>query len=145
MVEFANDLMRSGYITCFQTSDQVTGKVSELAMQVNNLFVGARRRISGLKTTLLPMFSTPTAVESIALQCLFVERCRWLHLCLMKGPYATKLEPLHVCKDENQKEFTDATFFQVLRKVYYNRQSWKQKVSYKLRKIQFVEVNTYLL
>lgn len=72
--------------------------------------------------------------------CLPANKCRWLHMCLKKRPYATKMEPLHVCKDEKQNSYTDASFFKALRKAYYSQRSWKEKLLFKLNKIEFVEV-----
>jgi hypothetical protein len=140
IVDFANDLFKAGYITYAQVSSQTSGSMSELSMKINNLFVGARRRISRLRSSTLPIFSKPSSVKSIALQCSATQQCRWLHMCLKKRPYATKLEPLHVCKDEDQDEYNDARFFAALRRSYYKHRSWNDKVLFKLKKIDFVEV-----
>jgi hypothetical protein len=61
-------------------------------------------------------------------------------MCLKKPPYATKLERLHVCKDDEENEFTDATFFRALRRAYFGSKSWKERLLYKLKRIEFVEV-----
>jgi hypothetical protein len=115
IVDFANHLFKAGYITRAQISGQISGSMSELSMKINNLFVGTRRRISRLRSSTLLIFSKPTSVKSMALQCLSTEQCRWLHMCLKKRPYATKLEPLHVCKDDEQNDYNDASFFAALR------------------------------
>jgi hypothetical protein len=140
VTEFAHDLIESGYITYAETSTQAGGKGSKLITSLNNAFVEARRKLGTFRTSPLPLFSKPTSVQSYALQCLPTQKCRWLHMCLKKRPYATKLTPLHVCKDNDQKEFNDATFFQSLRKAYYKQRSWTEKLLFKLKKIEFVEV-----
>lgn len=61
-------------------------------------------------------------------------------MCLKKSPYATKLEPLHVCKDEEQNDLTDATFFQALRRAYFGKKNWRERLLFKLKRIEFVEV-----
>jgi hypothetical protein len=61
-------------------------------------------------------------------------------MCLKKRPYATKLEPLHVCKDENQNDYTDASFFQALNTAYYKQRSLKERSLFRLKRIEFVEV-----
>lgn len=50
-------------------------------------------------------------------------------MCLKKRPYATKMEPLHVCKDEQQNTYTDASFFRALRKAYYQHRSWEREIA----------------
>jgi len=65
-------------------------------------------------------------------------------MCLKKRPYATKLRPLHVCKDTDKNDFTDATFFKALRKAYYSHRSWSERILFKLRKIEFVEVRGHI-
>jgi hypothetical protein len=44
-------------------------------------------------------------------------------MCLKKRPYATKWEPLHVCKDEEQEDYTDASFFKALTLAYYKQRT----------------------
>ncbi|PMD20363.1 hypothetical protein NA56DRAFT_179615 [Hyaloscypha hepaticicola] len=133
-------MFKAGYITHAQISGQTKSPASSLTINVQNTFNGARRRISSLRPSTLPIFNTkPSLVASIALPCLPSQRCRWLHMCLKKPSYATKLEPLHVCKDEEEKDFTDATFFRVLRRAYFGSKSLQEKLLFKLRKIEFVE------
>ena len=86
------------------------------------------------------MFSKPTSAKDMEMQCLPANKCRWLHICLKKPPYATKLEPLHVCKDKEKKDYTDASFFKALRLAYYKQRSWTEKMLFKLKRIEFVEV-----
>jgi hypothetical protein len=139
-MELANDMFKAGYITHAQISGQTKSPASSLAINVQNTFNGARRRISSLRPSTLPIFNTkPSPLNSIALSCLPSPRCRWLHMCLKKPPYATKLEPLHVCKDE-EKDFTDATFFRALRRAYFGSKSLRERLLFKLKKIEFVEV-----
>jgi hypothetical protein len=134
-------MFKAGYITHAQISGQTNTPISNLILNVQNLSTGVRRRISSLRSSTLPTFNTkPSSVKSIALQCLPSQRCRWLHMCLKKPPYATKLEPLHVCKDDEENEFTDATFFRALRSAYFGSKSWKERLLYKLKRIEFVEV-----
>lgn len=138
--DFATAMICAGYISHARISNCAEGQISRLAMKANNAFVGARRRLSRLRSTTLPTFSIPRSTTSIALQCLPTRKCRWLHMCFKKRPYATKLEPLHVCQDEQKNEYTDATFFQALRKAYYAHRTWKEKLLFKLKRIEFVEV-----
>lgn len=139
VAEFADELLRSGYITHANVSTGAARETPGLFRQASNAFVTFRGSINGLRSSILPLFSKPTAVDPIALQCLPEGRCRWLHLCLKKRPYATQLESLHVCIDDNQHKFIDATFFKALRKAYYGRRTWRDKALFALRKIQFVE------
>ncbi|KAL2074100.1 hypothetical protein VTL71DRAFT_7878 [Oculimacula yallundae] len=139
VLDLAKDLMVAGYITHARVSNQANGPVYALRTKVSNAFVGARRRIFGLRSMTLPSFSTSSSNSSIALQCLPSQTCRWLHMCLKKRPYATKLEPLHVCKDKQRNNYNDATFFQALRNAYYTQRSWKEKLLFQLKKIEFVE------
>ncbi|KAH7360332.1 hypothetical protein BKA65DRAFT_183060 [Rhexocercosporidium sp. MPI-PUGE-AT-0058] len=136
---WAKELLSSGYITHARISDRADGGFSKLRMKVNNVFARAHRRISHLRSTTLPTFSTSGSGSPVALQCLPSQKCRWLHMCLKKRPFATKLEPLHVCKDEKRNDYTDATFFRALRNAYYTRRSWREKLLFKLKKIEFVE------
>ncbi|KAF8854908.1 hypothetical protein BDZ45DRAFT_25601 [Acephala macrosclerotiorum] len=108
-------------------------------MYINNIFVGARRQLSRARSPSLPSFSMIPRTAGVPVNCLPTNKCRWLHMCFKKRPYATKMEPLHVCKDEQQNAYTDASFFQALRKAYYQRRSWKEKLLFKLSKIEFVE------
>jgi hypothetical protein len=140
LVDLANEMLKAGYITHAQISGQAGSPISSLTLTVKNIFTGARRRISSLRSPTLPVFSKPSSVKSIPMQCLPSQRCRWLHMCLKKPPYATKLEPLHVCKDEEEKEFTDASFFRALRRAYFGSRSWRERLLFKLKKIEFVEV-----
>jgi hypothetical protein len=134
-------MFKAGYITCAQISNQTNTPISSLTITMQNIFVGTRRRISGLRSSTLPTFNPKTSsVKSTLLQCLPSPKCRWLHMCLKKPPYATKLEPLHVCKDEEENEFTDSTFFQALRRAYFGSKSWREKLLFKLKRIEFVEV-----
>ena len=143
-MELANDMFKAGYITHAQISGQTKSPASSLAINVQNTFNGARRRISSLRPSTLPIFNTkPSPLNSIALSCLPSPRCRWLHMCLKKPPYATKLEPLHVCKDEEEKDFTDATFFRALRRAYFGSKSLRERLLFKLKKIEFVEVRLH--
>lgn len=109
-------------------------------MKFSNFSIGVQRRIRGLRSSSLPQFVKQTSVNSLATQCLPIRHCRWLHLCIKKRPYATKLAPLHVCKDEEQNEFTDASFFKTLRDAYWKQRTWSEKLLFRLRKIEFVEV-----
>lgn len=138
--DFAKDLTAAGYISHARISHYADGNISKLKMKVNNALVGARKRVYRLKSATYPSFSTSDSNTSIALSCLPTRQCRWLHLCLKKRPYATKLESLHVCKDEQRNDYTDATFFQALSKAYYENRTWKEKLLFKLKRIEFVEV-----
>jgi hypothetical protein len=141
ILELANDMFEAGYITHAQISNQTNSPITSLTTRVQNIFIGARRRISGLRTPTLPTFNAKSSsIKSIPLQCLPSPKCRWLHMCLNKPPYATKLEPLHVCKDDGENDFTDATFFQALRQAYFGSKRWKERLLFKLKKIEFVEV-----
>ena len=141
ILELANELFKAGYITHAQISNQASSPISSFVVTIQNFFTGARRRLSGLRSSTLPTFhSKPSSVKSIAMQCLPSQKCRWVHMCLKKPPYATKLEPLHVCKDEQEQEFTDATFFRALRRAYFGSKSWKDRLLFKLKRIEFVEV-----
>ncbi|PMD58343.1 uncharacterized protein K444DRAFT_430978 [Hyaloscypha bicolor E] len=140
ILELANDMFEAGYITHAQISNQTNSPITSLTTRVQNIFIGARRRISSLRTPTLPTFNTkPSSIKSIPLQCLPSTKCRWLHMCLKKPPYATKLEPLHVCKDDEENDFTDATFFQALRRAYFGSKRWRERLLFKLKKIEFVE------
>jgi hypothetical protein len=140
VIDFANELMESGYITHAQLSNRSGGRISILNMKISNFFLGMTNRVARLRSSLLPLFAAPTTVQSIVTSCLPPRSCHWLHLCLKKRPYATELKPLHVCKDDNQNDFTDATFFQVLRIAYSKQRTWKEKLIFKLRRIEFVKV-----
>jgi hypothetical protein len=141
ILELANDMFEAGYITHAQISNQTNSPITSLTTRVQNIFIGARRRISGLRTPTLPTFNTkPSSIKSIPSQCLPSPKCRWLHMCLNKPPYATKLEPLHVCKDDGENDFTDATFFRALRRAYFGSKRWSERLLFKLKKIEFVEV-----
>jgi hypothetical protein len=140
IVDFANELFTAGYITHAKISGSTGGPMSDLGTKINNFFVGLPRRASSLKSTPLPLFSKRASITSIASQCLPPQTCKWLHMCLKKRPYATKLEPLHVCKDENQNDYTDASFFQALNTAYYKQRSLKERSLFRLKKIEFVEV-----
>lgn len=134
-------MFKAGYITHAQISGQTKSPASSLIINVQNTFIGGLRRISRLRPSTLPIFNTkPSPVDSIALPSLPSQRCRWLHMCLKKPPYATKLEPLHVCKDEEEKDSTDATFFRALTRAYFGSKSLRERLLYKLKKIEFVEV-----
>jgi len=133
-------LVNAGYITHAKISNQTAGTIFNLREKINNIFVAMRQRITRLKSSSLPLFSKPGSIKSIALQCLHTQTCRWLHLCINKQPYATRLKALHVCKDEEQNEYTDASFFKTLRLAYYKGRTWKEKLLFKLKSIEFVEV-----
>jgi hypothetical protein len=72
--------------------------------------------------------------------------CRWLHLCLKQRPNAkvTKLEPIHVCRDDEQNELTDASFFKVLRRAWKMRRTWKDLILFKLARIEFIKVQSLI-
>ncbi|KAH8778218.1 hypothetical protein F5882DRAFT_440623 [Hyaloscypha sp. PMI_1271] len=141
ILELANDMFEAGYITHAQISNQTNSPITSLTARVQNIFIGARRRISGLRTPTLPTFNAKSSsIKSIPLQCLPSPKCRWLHMCLNKPPCATKLEPLHVCKDDGENDFTDATFFLALRQAYFGSKRWKERLLFKLMKIEFVEM-----
>jgi hypothetical protein len=142
--ELANDMFKAGYITHAQISSQTKSPASSLIINVQSTFNGARRRISSLRPSTLPIFNTkPSSVNLEALPCLPRKRCRWLHMCLKKQTYATKLEPLHVCRDEEEKDFTDATFFRALRRAYFGSKNLRERLLFKLSKIEFVEVRLH--
>lgn len=140
--DFTGRLLESGYITHARVSNQTRGILSDMVMKTNNIYVGIAKRLGRFKSSLLPVFSR-SSLQSVGLQCLpAAATCKWLHLCFRKGPYGTTLEPLHICKDDGQNEFTDATFFRALRKSYYAHRTWKEKALFKLKKIEFVEVRS---
>ncbi|KAG0653116.1 hypothetical protein D0Z07_9400, partial [Hyphodiscus hymeniophilus] len=67
--------------------------------------------------------------------------CRWLHLCLKQRPNAkvTKLEPLHICKDDEQKDMTDESFFKALRRAWKTQRTWTDLILFKLTRIEFIK------
>lgn len=90
VLDLANQLKAEGNIKHSQVSISTNNVLSDLKIGTNNCLVGARRRIAKLKGPTLPIFLKPNSSSTISLQCLPRQRCKWLHMCLKKLPYATK-------------------------------------------------------
>jgi hypothetical protein len=91
---------------------------------------------------------TPKARKFANIQCSPTSglTCRWLHLCLKQRPNAkvTKLEPLHVCKDDEQKDLTDSSFFKALRRAWKMQRTWTDLILFKLARIEFIKVRYHI-
>jgi hypothetical protein len=100
---------------------------------MGNLKIGKKGRISKTK-----------ARKFADIQCSLTPgmTCRWLHLCLKQRPSSkvTKLEALHVCKDNEQNDLTDASFFKTLRIVWKMQRTWTDLILFKLARIEFIKV-----
>jgi hypothetical protein len=51
----------------------------------------------------------------------------------------TKLEPLHICKDE-ENELKDAGLSQLLHKTWKTQRTWTDLILFKLKRIEFIKV-----
>lgn len=136
IVEFAKELMQAGYITQAQITRQ-PGRTNNWApRKPQNGLNLISRIIPRIRQTSLPVFVQSSSKKSTV--CLPVDKCRWLHLCMKKRPYATHLKPLHVCKDDEQNPLTDKTFFKALKQAYSKEKTWKDWLIFKLEKIEFI-------
>lgn len=52
----------------------------------------------------------------------------------------TKLEPLHICKDEEEKDLKDAGLFKLLNKAWKTQRTWTDLILFKLTRIEFIKV-----
>ncbi|EDO04752.1 predicted protein [Sclerotinia sclerotiorum 1980 UF-70] len=136
IVEFAKELMQAGYITQAQITRQ-PGRTNNWAPRKPQIGLNLISRIiPRIRQTSLPVFVQSSSKKSTV--CLPVDKCRWLHLCMKKRPYATHLKPLHVCKDDEQNPLTDKTFFKALKQAYSKEKTWKDWLIFKLEKIEFI-------
>ena len=144
MAEYAQKLLQSGYVTCAQPTTQESGSGAMLLAAIKNQVTAVRRNISNWKTNKNGKNPKPKGRKFAAIQCSPIPgvTCRWHHLCLKKRPNAkvTKLEPLHVCKDDEGKDLTDEALFNILRKAWRIQRSWADLRLFKLTQVEFVKV-----
>ena len=144
MAEYAQKLLQSGYVTCAQPAAQESGSGAMLLAAAKNQVAAVRRNIPNWKTNKNGKNPKPKRRKFAAIQCSPTPgvTCRWLHLCLKKRPNAkvTKLEPLHVCKDDEGKDLTDEVLFKLLRKAWRIQRSWVDLRLFKLTQVEFIKV-----
>jgi hypothetical protein len=144
---YAEKLLQSGYVTQAEPTTQADGAASTLLTAAKNSLVAVRRNIPSLSLKEHRYSIKPKARKFAAIQCSPTVKCRWLHLCLKKRPNdkVTKLEPLHICKDDEGKALTDASFFKLLRRTWKQQRTWKDLVLFTLTRIEFIKVKTLRL
>lgn len=142
--EFAADLVARGIVSHASIVSQNQGRMGNLTMTISNtfksLFSGS---FSQQQTTqpVLPAISSPLPHKAPS-RCPPVKKCRYLHLCVQKKPSAvTQLEYMHICKDTKPEELLDVNFFRALRTRYHKSRSLWERMVFKLKQIDFVEVS----
>ncbi|KAF7948517.1 uncharacterized protein EAE97_003928 [Botrytis byssoidea] len=135
-VDFAKELMKTGYITRAQITSQSLGTKLRVSGRFQNGINLISRKLLKIRNTSLSTFVKASLPKTPV--CLPADGCRWLHLCMKEKPYATHLKPLHVCKDENQDPLTDKTFFRALKHAYSKERTWRDWAILKLRRIEFI-------
>ncbi|RDW66050.1 hypothetical protein BP6252_09685 [Coleophoma cylindrospora] len=136
----ATELMSSGYITHARISNdpQPRPAVLKIYQRLTNIVGKACNKLRNLSGPVLPYFASKSSTAPISL-CTQAQTCRWLHVCLPKSLYATKLEPLHITCDAKQQPSTDATLFNSLRSTYYKQRNWKELLFFRLSRIDFIK------
>ena len=109
---YAEKLRKSGYVTHAQSTTTESGTTRTFLTTAKNKVTAVGRNISTMKSNNYRQNVKPKARKFDTVRCSPAPdvTCRWLHLCLKKRPNAkvTKLEPLHICKDEEEKDLKDA-------------------------------------
>jgi hypothetical protein len=144
---YAEKLRKSGYVTQAQPTTTESGTTRKFLTAAKNKVTAVGRNMSTLKSNNNGQNVKPKARKFATIQCLPTPdaTCRWLHLCLKKRPNAkvTKLEPLHVCKDEEEKYLKDAGLFKLLHKAWKTQRTRIDLILFKLTRIEFIKVRDY--
>ena len=140
---YAEKLRKSGYVTHAQPTTTESGTTRTFLTAAKNKVTAVGRNISTMKSK-NGQNVKPKARKFATIQCSPTPdvTCRWLHLCLKKRPNAkvTKLEPLHICKDEEEKDLKDAGLFKLLNKAWKTQRTWTDLILFKLTRIEFIKV-----
>ncbi|KAH7416704.1 heterokaryon incompatibility protein-domain-containing protein [Cadophora sp. MPI-SDFR-AT-0126] len=143
---YAEKLINAGYATHAQSTNDAPGTATTLLTAARNQLVATRRSLPSFKPD-KERKRVKKVRKFVNAQCSPEPRamCRWLHLCLKPRPNAkvTKLEPLHVCKDDEQQHLTDATFFRRLRKAWKTQRTWTDLTLFKLSGIDFIQFSAF--
>ncbi|KAE8447544.1 hypothetical protein EG329_010674 [Mollisiaceae sp. DMI_Dod_QoI] len=115
VADYATKLVQSGYVTRAQPTNHASGATATFITAARNKVTAVGRNIPGFESSTRGQRVKLKRRKFAAIQCSSTPgiTCRWLHLCLKPRPNArvTKLEPLHICKNDEAKDLTDATFF----------------------------------
>lgn len=140
---YAERLRKSGYVTHAQPVTTASGTTRAFVAAAKNKLTAVGRNFSAMKSKNGPNFK-PRARKFATIQCSPTPgvTCRWLHLCLKIQPNAkvTKLEPVHICKDEKEEDLKDAGLFKLLKKVWKTQRTWTDLILFKLTRIEFIKV-----
>ena len=145
---YAEKLRKSGYVTHAQPTTTKSGIPRTFMTAVGNKVIAVSRSISTLKSDNKGGNVKPKARKFATIQCSPTPdvTCRWLHLCIKKRPSdnVTKLEPLHICKDEEERELKDAGLFKLLHKTWKTQRTWTDLILFKLKRIEFIKVRQHM-
>lgn len=134
-----NELQSFGYITNASLGNRTAG----IVQRIRNLVSSFHHRIRGLVPPFRSQSKLPTSEPRTAV----VDRtlhqpgtsCKFLHICVEKGRYSTRMRHIDVCE-----EATDRAMFDTLRKYYKETRQELNGILFKLRRIDFVQVRTHL-
>ncbi|KUJ13403.1 HET-domain-containing protein [Mollisia scopiformis] len=144
---YAGKLVDSGYVTHAQSTNLGSGSTVTFITAARNKATAVGRNIGNLKFGKQGRNPKPKTRKFANIQCSPTPgvTCRWLHLCLKQRPNAKviKLESLHICKDDKQKDLTDASFFKVLRRAWKMQRTWTDLILFKLARIEFIEFSAF--
>jgi hypothetical protein len=133
--EMINELQSSGFITkatvttrTFSKTEIILSRLSTLGRYIGSLIPRGRTKQG------LPISETQVQTT---ISYLHPPRpdCKFLHVCVEKGRYSTRLHHIDVCDKK-----TDRAIFQTLHKDYKELRRELNSMLYKIRRIDFVEV-----
>jgi hypothetical protein len=96
--------------------------------------------------TLEPILPSVCPASSVpgtgSVRCLPEDKCHDLHLCMQRRPGATThLQHIHLCR-RTTNENHDLSLFQAMRCQYKKSRKYWERILWKLKRIDFVEVGT---
>ena len=126
----------SGYITAVDTQTTRNSRWLDLQITVSEFQRWIRRSLSKRQhTPNLPILDAHTPSTSSPPH-QPTPKCNFLHVCIEKGRYSTRLHHIDMCK-----RTTDRAVFNTLRKDYQEIRRELNSILFKINRIDFVEVS----
>jgi hypothetical protein len=131
-----NELQNSGFITSVRTNTSTNSSLMNIWNHLSQLQIGLPRAISQFRPTQgLPVSEQQTPAAG-GLPHQPTTHCKFLHVCIEKGRYSTRMHYFDTCKTT-----TDRAVFHTLRKDYKEIRREINSMLFKIQRIDFVEVS----
>jgi hypothetical protein len=131
----ANELQNSGYISAANINTNTGSTAQGVLNYVSTVRRGIKRTLlRSQNVSQLPISGPQSASSTIQLH-KPGPGCKFLHLCVEKGRYCTRMHHIDVCDHK-----TDRAIFDTLRKDYKKIRKELNSLLFKIHRIDFVEV-----